>query len=103
MTISINENLNQLISGGITIVDFIATWSRPCRAQTRIISIFERKTKGSATVKQLNIDENRDLAFRLGIQSIPTIIFFKDGKEANRLIGLQPLDALTDVLQSLMN
>ena len=103
LALSMNENLNRLMSGGITILDFIATWSRPCRAQRRIISAFERKARGSATVKQLNIDEYRDLALRLGIQSIPTIIFFKDGKEASRLIGLQPLEALTDVLQSLTN
>ncbi len=103
LSFSMTENLNQLMAGGITILDFIATWSRPCRVQTQIISAFERRTRGAATVKQLNIDEYRDLAFRLGIQSIPTIIFFKDGKEASRLIGLQPLEALTDVLQSLIN
>ena len=102
-SLSVNENLNQLISNGITILDFIATWSRPCRAQRQIISAFEKKVRGSATVKQLNIDEYRDLALCLGIQSIPTIIFFKDGKEASRLIGLQPLEALTGVMQSLMN
>ena len=91
------------ISKGVTLVDFNAPWCKPCRAQEPIINALKKNYRGTAKLAILNIDENREIAFRLGIQSIPTIIIYKDGKEMNRFIGLQNNDTLDKALQQLVD
>ena len=55
-----------------------------------------------AAVKKINIDDNRDIAFHLGIQSIPTIILFKEGQEMNRFVGRQNNETLANALRRLL-
>jgi thioredoxin len=87
------------VSQGVTLVDFNAPWCKPCRAQASVVRIIERAFGGSATIKMLDIDEHRNIALNLGIQSIPTIIIYKNGREINRFIGLQSTETLNDALR----
>jgi thioredoxin 1 len=68
-----------------------------------IIDALKKNYQGKATVKKINIDENRDIAINLGIQSIPTIIIYKNGKEINRFIGLQTTETLKHALRHVIN
>ena len=99
---SLEKNFDFCISKGVTLVDFNAPWCKPCRAQEPIINALKKIYRGVANVAMLNIDENREIAFKLGIQSIPTIIIYKDGMEMNRFIGLQKNETLVKALQRLV-
>lgn len=99
---SLEKNFDLSISKGVTLVDFNAPWCKPCRAQEPIIHALKKIYRGAANVAMLNIDENREIAFKLGIQSIPTIIIYKDGMEMNRFIGLQNNETLAKALQRLI-
>jgi thioredoxin 1 len=85
----------QSIATGVTLVDFNAPWCKPCRVQERIINMLQKNYHGTAKVMTLNIDRNQDLAFSVGIQSVPTLIIYKDGREMNRFIGLQTTETLS--------
>ncbi|HIQ95968.1 MAG TPA: thioredoxin [Candidatus Limivivens merdigallinarum] len=77
------------------LVDFWATWCGPCQRQTPII---EELSKEGYAVGKLDVDENPSIAQQYGVMSIPTLIVFKDGKEAARLVGLQSKDKLVQTL-----
>lgn len=84
------ENFEQgIATGGVTLVDFNAPWCAPCRSQEPIIEDLADRYKEKATIAAINIDNCPELASRLGIQSIPTLIVFKDQNEVQRFIGLQ--------------
>lgn len=95
------KRFERSILHGVTLVDFDAPWCEPCRAQKQILEKLKETYHGKAAVKKIDIDENRHIALHLGIQSIPTIIFFKEGREINRFIGLQSEETLKGALQTL--
>ena len=68
------------------LVDFYADWCGPCKMISPIIDQIAKEYKGKATVAKINVDENRDLALQFGVMSIPTLIFFKDGREVQRIL-----------------
>ena len=80
------------------LVDFWADWCQPCKMQAPFIDEIEQKYAGKFKVGKLNIDEAQDIAARYSVASIPTLIIFKDGAEAERLVGLQPPDALSEII-----
>jgi thioredoxin 1 len=97
------EAFERSILQGVTLLDFDAPWCGPCRAQQQAIDALKKSYRGKAAIHKINIDENSDFAFRLGIQSIPTIILFKEGREIKRFIGLQTSDTLKAALQALID
>jgi thioredoxin 1 len=97
------KKFEQSILHGVTLVDFDAPWCKPCRDQKPIIDEFKKNYQGTAAVQKINIDDNRDIAINLGIQSIPTIIIYKNGIEMNRFIGLQTTETLKNALRHVIN
>ena len=81
------ENLQKL---GTVLVDFWAAWCGPCRMLAPSVDKLAEEFEGRLTVGKVNVDEEGDAAVSLGIMSIPTLIIFKDGVEADRLIGAVP-------------
>ena len=71
------------------LVDCWAPWCMPCRAQQPILAKVADELQGKALITSLNIDENREAAYRLNIHSIPTLVIFNDGEEIRRFFGLQ--------------
>jgi len=82
------------------VVDLWAPWCGPCRMQTPIVEQLAQKYQGALKVVKLNVDENPDAAGNLGVQSIPTLIKFENGKEVERAIGLRQLADLEKVFCS---
>jgi thioredoxin 1 len=76
------------------IVDFWAEWCGPCHAVAPVLDRIVEERQGEVKLVKVNIDEERGLAERYGIASIPTMILFKDGKPAEVAIGAQPKGAL---------
>ena len=81
------------------LVDCWAPWCMPCRAQQPIMETVANELQGKALITSLNIEENREAAYRLNIHSIPTLVIFNDGEETRRLFGLQKADSLTKALE----
>ena len=94
------KEFKELICNGVTLIDFNAPWCDPCREQGPIIDALDDAYAGKAAFAKVNIDENQIIAMDLAIQSIPTIIIFKEGREMDRFIGLQAPEALDRALQA---
>lgn len=77
-------------SNGVWMVDFWAPWCRPCLAIAPVLEEMARASKGGVTLAKVNVDESPVLAARHQIRSIPTVLFFKDGKVADQLVGAVP-------------
>ena len=70
------------------LVDFWAVWCSPCRALEPIVESIAEKYQGKARVVKFNVDENTVRPVSFGIKAIPTLIVFRDGKEAERVVGV---------------
>ncbi len=79
----------QLASAGgkPVLVDFYAEWCGPCKLAAPIMDKFATEYEGKAMIAKLDVDEENDMAMKYGVQSIPTVIIFKNGKEIDRKIG----------------
>ena len=89
-----------LAKGELLMVDFWAAWCGPCRMLAPMVDDLAAQYEGKAVVGKVNVDEEQELAIRYGVMSIPTVIFFKDGKEIDRKVGVMPPDAFTKVLDA---
>ncbi|MBS6216178.1 MAG: thioredoxin [Clostridiales bacterium] len=87
-------------SGGLVMVDMWAPWCAPCRMLGPTVEKLAEQYDGKAVIGKLNTDENQQLAMQLGIMGIPCVIFFKDGREIDRKVGLMPAQAYTAVLDA---
>ncbi|MBQ9247085.1 MAG: thioredoxin [Ruminococcus sp.] len=87
------------IANGVTLVDFFATWCGPCKMLGPTIEEIGAENDGSFAVYKVDIDECEDVAMDYAIMSVPTLIVFKDGQEAARMIGVQPKTAILDAVK----
>jgi thioredoxin 1 len=85
-----------LKSDKLVIVDFWAPWCGPCRAMAPVLSDLAKDRSDSLKVVKVNVDEQQINAARLGIMTIPTLIFFKDGEPVDRMMGGYPKRSIVD-------
>ncbi|MEI6775753.1 MAG: thioredoxin [Chloroflexales bacterium] len=82
------------------VVDFWAPWCGPCRAIASTLDKLAGEYEGKLTIAKVNTDEDPRWAGQLGIQGIPTLIIFKDGKEVKRLVGSRTEGAYREAFES---
>ncbi len=98
-----DQNFEDVLKGKEPVlVDFWAEWCAPCRAVSPVVEELAGEYAGRAKVVKVNVDEHQELAQRFGIMSIPTLLFFKDGREADKIVGAVPKAAIEKKLQNLL-
>jgi thioredoxin 1 len=85
------------------VVDFWAEWCGPCHAIAPSVSQLAAEYEGRAMVAKLDADEYPDIVMRYGIMGIPTLIYFKDGQEVDRVVGLTGYSTLKRRLEPLLD
>jgi thioredoxin 1 len=81
-----------------TLVDFWAAWCGPCLIVAPAVEAIAEEYDGKLRVAKMDVDANPETPRGLGIMGIPTLILFKDGAEATRIIGYRPKEALAEEL-----
>lgn len=87
-----DSNFKDEVEGakGLTMVDFWAVWCGPCRMVAPVVEQLADEYQGQVKVTKLDVDANPETAVRFGIRSIPSILFFKDGKLVDTVVGAVP-------------
>jgi len=78
------------------LVDFWAPWCGPCRMVSPVVEAISKDFEGKLKAVKVNTDENTEIAGQFGITGIPTLIFFKGGKEVDRIVGFLPKERLAE-------
>lgn len=95
-----NDGFDKAVSAApLAMVDFWAEWCGPCRMLGPTVEKLAEDYEGRALIGKVNVDNEPDLARRFNVMSIPTVVFFKNGQEFDRKIGLMPEEAYTSLLE----
>ncbi len=99
-----NDNFETEVTNSATpvLVDFWAEWCGPCRMQESTIEELAQEYAGKVKVGKVNTDDSQDTAVKLGISAIPTLIIFKNGEVAKKLVGLSPKKTLQAALDEVL-
>lgn len=96
VAIESKDHFEQINQTGVVLADFWAPWCAPCRGQLPIVEAVAKAYKGKAKIVKINVDEDTvsELGRTYSIDSIPTLILFKDGKLVERFVGVQSQNVL---------
>ena len=81
------------------LVDFSASWCGPCQAIAPVIESLSEEYAGRAKVVTIDVDAETEISARYGVMSIPTLVVFKDGREAERIVGTAQRDAIEGLIK----
>lgn len=98
---STKDFTDSLKENKVVAVDFWAEWCGPCRMAEPVMNELADEYQGKAVIGKINIDEEQELTQQYGVMSIPTVIFFRDGKEVERLVGFPGKEAYQAVLDKI--
>ncbi len=99
IVIKSEEEFNNIVEKGVTLVDFFAVWCGPCKMLAPIIEEISEEYEGKLKVCKVDVDEVDSLAYKYGIRSIPTLIYFKDGKVKDAAVGFQDKKTIISTIE----
>lgn len=91
-----------LKSEQLVLVDFWAAWCGPCKMIAPAVEAIAASYAGKVKVAKVNVDQNGGAPSRYGIRGIPALLFFKDGKVADQIVGYVPQDVIEDKVKRLL-
>jgi thioredoxin 1 len=91
---------NVVAEGRAALIDFWATWCGPCRQLGPIVDELAAEYGDRILVGKVDVDHNQDLAIRLGVQAVPTIVLLRDGQVVDRVVGVRPRNELVAKIES---
>lgn len=96
-----DNNIHQILSSdNLVIIDFYASWCKPCRMMAPVIEKLARKYKGRVIVCRCDVDDYGEMATAYGVRNIPNIVFFFQGNVVDRSVGLVPKETLIRKIQN---
>jgi len=101
LNIKSKEEFYELVNNGVLVVDFYADWCGPCRMLSPVMEELASQYEGKATFAKLNVDNVEEIPAKYRIMSIPCVVFIKDGKEVNRIVGFRPKKEFELAIESL--
>lgn len=100
MSVELNQQtFPDFISSGLVLVDFWAPWCGPCRMQIPILDQVAEKVP-EVKIGKVNVDDNGDLAVQYGVNTIPYLVIFKDGRKVADFVGMRQANILVDALHA---
>ncbi|MCK1977428.1 thioredoxin [Jeotgalicoccus huakuii] len=98
--IEVNDSsFKEEVGSGLTLVDFWAPWCGPCKMIAPILEELAPEVEGKANIAKLNVDDNQATASEYEVMSIPTLILFKDGEPVDKVVGFQPKEQLSALIE----
>ena len=98
-----SENFESLKNGNLPlVVDLWAPWCGPCRMVGHVISELAAQYDGKVVIGKCNVDDEEDIAAELGVRSIPTILFYKNGEVVDKFVGAAPKAVLEEKIKALL-
>ena len=99
-----DQNFQEIVinSNQPVLVDFWAAWCGPCLMIAPAIEELSKEYEGKAVIGKVDVDQNPEISMQFGIRSIPTLLFFKDGKVVDKVVGVQSKAALAQRLENLL-
>ena len=95
--VATNTNFEELLQDEkLVIVDFWATWCGPCRMLSPLLDEVEEEMADKITVVKVNVDDADEIAMNYRIMNIPTLLFFKGGRQVDKTVGAMPKNALVE-------
>lgn len=96
-----NKNFTELLEKyPLLVVDCWASWCMPCKMIEPVIEELAKEYAGKTVFGKINVDEQRELAMKFNIMSIPTLLFFKDGQVADTLVGAAPKEQIEEKIKN---
>lgn len=86
-------------SDKLVLVDLYATWCGPCKALAPILEDLEKKYDGKVKAVKINVDDEESLAVRLGVISVPTVVFYKNGKTVASFVGVRSASEIGKIIE----
>lgn len=103
MLVGTSKNYNTLLEENkdkIVIADFWAEWCGPCKMLGPVLEEIDNENDNISVIK-INVDEEQDLSMKFGVQSIPTMVVYKNGEAMGQMVGAQPKQAILEAITSI--
>ncbi len=96
---SVNEFDEVINSGSVCVIDLFATWCGPCRMLAPIIDKISEQSNAKYIVAKVDVDDLEEIAIRYGVNTIPTLLYFKNGELLEKSVGLRSEEAIKDTIE----
>lgn len=95
-----DDNFEEVIKQGVTLIDFYANWCGPCRMIAPVMEELSKEYAGKAVIAKLDVDKAQVATSKLNVTSIPTVILFMNGEEVKRVVGVRDKNTFTAMLNA---